>query len=942
MDRTQLRSYTYWSFMILTVLIALVFRTYALANVPPGMQHDEMFNIRDALRLRPGYLPVFFPDNYGREPLWMYLLAGALQLFGVGTWSARLPAAVIGTLTVILTGVLSYRFYGRSVGLLAAAFMAVSFWPLFMSRVSLRAVLLPFVQGLAVYTLSRALQQSHVRWAVAAGIGIGLLPYTYSIPGQYFPVVLLAWGWLFVVWPGRNRARVWKRMAGISILAVLVALPLAIFALRHPDVVYQRVGVLGYELNQLLAGNIYPALHSTKAVLGMFTHTGDPTWRYNFAGRPVFNPGAGGLFYLGLIVSLIQIRGPEGLLWPTWLLTMLLPSMLTGSAPSFWRASGALIPVFVMPAVGADWIWKQSLRILGKPGGILVILLMGALLGGTAVDTWNDYFQVWAHHPEVCDIYEAGIAAAARFLNQYHDQTTPVWISHQYAWDLGRLVFEFQSTYPGPVRWFNGQFGTIWPSPAHGRDVLIVFTNSAPPLPEVAQILEPYLVYTESVRCGTPYLWVYHLPREALESPPWDIVHPAVGRFADGIEVLGYTSPDQAYRGEKVAFTLYWRVPSEHRYSFSDPPWTAVCLKDDVTGHCWASLSHYPAYPLQDWTPGDSFAETFVLSVPEDMPPLPVTFRVIQHTSRHEIRFVWPHLAGVPLEVGSLRAVGRSIRPVQRDAALSSDDLLLLAADLASSTATGGDSLEISLLWQAVVTPTDHYRIHFWWSPALAPENILGSFEDAIWADIYPPTRWAPGEVVRSFHQVPVPTHLSDGKYSLCLEVLRSDEHLVVNAPVCRGPVEIASRPHSFELPAPQFPLEARFGDAIRLLGYDLRVSDPLPGGQIEITLYWQAIERISENYTVFVHLYTPDQTAILAQHDGPPAGGTAPTSTWLPGEVVADTHVLYVGPDAQSGSAPLGVGMYLLETGERLPVSGDGADPEARRILLGTVRVKP
>jgi hypothetical protein len=65
-------------------------------------------------------------------------------------------------------------------------------------------------------------------------------------------------------------------------------------------------------------------------------------------------------------------------------------------------------------------------------------------------------------------------------------------------------------------------------------------------------------------------------------------------------------------------------------------------------------------------------------------------------------------------------------------------------------------------------------------------------------------------------------------------------------------------------------------------------------------------------------------------------------TSLWLPDCLLRDRYELVLPENTSVGEYVLEVGMYRWDTGERLPVSGDGADPEARRILLGTVRVSP
>ena len=52
---------------------------------------------------------------------------------------------------------------------------------------------------------------------------------------------------------------------------------------------------------------------------------------------------------------------------------------------------------------------------------------------------------------------------------------------------------------------------------------------------------------------------------------------------------------------------------------------------------------------------------------------------------------------------------------------------------------------------------------------------------------------------------------------------------------------------------------------------------------------------------------------------------GEAPTTTWLPGEVIKDEYRLFVPPELPPGEYSLIVGMYIAETGQRLPLAGGG-----------------
>ncbi|MBK8899856.1 MAG: glycosyltransferase family 39 protein [Anaerolineaceae bacterium] len=84
------------------------------------------------------------------------------------------------------------------------------------------------------------------------------------------------------------------------------------------------------------------------------------------------------------------------------------------------------------------------------------------------------------------------------------------------------------------------------------------------------------------------------------------------------------------------------------------------------------------------------------------------------------------------------------------------------------------------------------------------------------------------------------------------------------------------------------------------------------------VTLYWQSLHPADRNYTVFVHLLD-EQRELVGQHDGEPGNGRLPTSMWLPGETVADSHPLTL----PTGKAyTLAVGVYDWQTGQRLPVT--------------------
>ncbi len=125
--------------------------------------------------------------------------------------------------------------------------------------------------------------------------------------------------------------------------------------------------------------------------------------------------------------------------------------------------------------------------------------------------------------------------------------------------------------------------------------------------------------------------------------------------------------------------------------------------------------------------------------------------------------------------------------------------------------------------------------------------------------------------------------------------------------------------------PAPQILLDVTFGDQLKLIGADVASSSAQPGGQNEITLYWQALKPIEKDYSTFVHLLDANDI-VAAQRDMYPGQGLWPTSQMQPGEVIASRYVLNIPATAYAPDhLKWEVGVYDFATQQRLPASSGG-----------------
>jgi hypothetical protein len=145
------------------------------------------------------------------------------------------------------------------------------------------------------------------------------------------------------------------------------------------------------------------------------------------------------------------------------------------------------------------------------------------------------------------------------------------------------------------------------------------------------------------------------------------------------------------------------------------------------------------------------------------------------------------------------------------------------------------------------------------------------------------------------------------------------------------------TRPDREPLPLePATRLDATFGDAIRLVGYNLEDPKPnTPDTELQLTLFWQPLAEIPTDYTSFLHLRN-SQGVNIAQRDGQPLNGAYPTSRWQPGEIVIDPITIPLFDNLPRGTYSLVTGLYRLDTLERLPVANDASGENA--VLLGEV----
>jgi len=260
-----------------------------------------------------------------------------------------------------------------------------------------------------------------------------------------------------------------------------------------------------------------------------------------------------------------------------------------------------------------------------------------------------------------------------------------------------------------------------------------------------------------------------------------------------------------------------------------------------------------------------------------------------------------------------------------------------------------GQELRITLCWQALTEMENNYTIGI---------HILGRTLQS-WGQLdthpgpgtYPTSFWRLGEIICDTYRVPLsPKTLvpSIGRISVGVQLYPQGEILSAfdesNNPITPifGRFKLASRfPVEYEIPnRTAFSL----GDKIILTGYDIPSLRVSPGDIFRLDLFWQAKQVVEKDHTVFLHLLDSDGN-LVSQWDEQPWKGDYPTSLWDAGETVRDPRYLPIPENLAMGRYRLYVGMYLLETLERLPVIDQGGNRllnDAIPLVEITVEGKP
>ena len=898
------------------------------------------------------------PTQDTQPPLYFLLLHGLMSVAGASTFVARYLSVLASLLIIPLLFVLGRQLRDNTAGLLAALLGALSPLYLWYAQEIRMYTLLVALSVASTYALVRAVGNGKPEksWALAYFAITAGMVYTH-----YSAFFLLGFQGLYVIVQASRRRR-WWLLAPIGV-AVLITLPVLPFVVRRlglgaeRDFYFVPLWIMLRDLWNAFSLGLSVSFHRVYPL---------------------------DLVFLGLLgVGLVALLSRDGIALDApsatrpdgagdgqrrrgsalFLLAYLFLPILILYAASYVKPmyQGARHLMIVSPAyyvlLGAGVSAMLSTRLLAprRRAGLALAAVTAVILVGAGLSTRNyfadprylkddlrglaHYFQAHRGPNDVLILSDGVLTLAFQY---YLGDDAPIDA-------LPRFGTHLHSDFPAQIQELMERYDRLW------------FMSPHPP---VRAWLDRNLFESDQV-----YFEGMNIPVMAAvyESEDPHLAEAPAGLRGDKTELsgllafYGYAVPHNPARaGEVFASDLYWKPEDRLNTDYH----VVVTLTDDA-GNVWGQGDDAPfggLHPTSTWETGTVLRERHEIKVNPGTPP-----------GKYHLKLeVYDPVSGQALSRGvgdSLVDLG-DIEVVRPDATLSPRSvrpqmsldvnfgrrLRLVGFDLATRVRRPGDGVPLATYWQALAELGEDYSL---WIRLIGADGQLLAEETVSPASAgYPTSRWRAGDVLQGQHRLIVPADAPPGTASVVLSVVDGDGRPLTahrlrwlpigDTDVRLTTVEIAPRNNVVtEIPPMQHELNARLADGIELLGYDLKSDSNDPeegtssigrGSQLVVGLYWRASAVINGNFKVTVQVLSADNQ-VVAQHDSVPANWERPTAGWLPGEVIADSHTLSLGPDIPPGTYRVIAAMYDPVSNSRLPVTQDGAQQD--HVVLGTLTIR-
>lgn len=450
---------------IAIILLAIFLRFWQLGKIPVSPDWDEAalgYNAYSILKTgRDEYgtrLPMTMRsfDDY-KPPLYVYLTVPSVALFGLSTWSVRVPSAVMGVLAVAGTYFLVMELFGirkgkETLALLTTFLLAISPWHLQFSRIAFEANTGITLNIWGVMAFLRGLRSTP--WMALSAFLFGLSLYAYHSERVFVPLLLLI---LAVVTRKELFSDRRKIVMGI-IIGLMTVSPLipvifdktSVTRLKGTSTLSDTTGLLMRSVSKLdddrKSGNILGSLFDNRRIVyaktllnGYISHY-SLRWLFLVGDNDRHHAPDNGLLYLWElpfvlwgIYAVWRRGGKAGTILLGWMLVAPVAASPTSETPHAIRTL-VFLPTFqILTAIGLLSLVTRVRFHLKRMGILGRMGLVGALSVALILAVMNTifYFHMYYSHlnQEYSKFWQYGYEQAVQYAQKHKSKYQKIVVS---------------------------------------------------------------------------------------------------------------------------------------------------------------------------------------------------------------------------------------------------------------------------------------------------------------------------------------------------------------------------------------------------------------------------------------------------------------------------------------------------------------------------------
>jgi len=418
--------------LLLLLALGFLLRAWGLDRIPPALNSDELLKAFDGASVyragmdhRGQRWPLFFQQSGEYSPpLYIYFAGWFSAPFGVNAYTTRLPSAIMGTLSILLTYLFVLEFASADTALIAAALTASSPWNIHYSRIGWEAVMEAPVQLAAFWLFLRWTRTQRWRELAASCFVFALTVYTYPAARLFIPLIMVGFVILY-----RRECREHLVHLIIGFFVFLAALlPYVLFTFAHYNEMQARWKFLS--VFQRDDGWRLFFLHYLQHLSPSFLFwNGNPYSLHLMAGGialAVLFP-----FFLAGLYFLLNKREKPHLFLLLWLFAFAIPSSMTydrydiHSMPNPLRAICGLNLIEIVSAIGIVFLIKKIPHPVYRRWAITA--LTAAVLMNFSVTAYDYVFR---YPISSAPSWQYGLREAVEFMEKNKSDYDRIVVSH--------------------------------------------------------------------------------------------------------------------------------------------------------------------------------------------------------------------------------------------------------------------------------------------------------------------------------------------------------------------------------------------------------------------------------------------------------------------------------------------------------------------------------